>query len=115
MSNATNDKTVEENTSGHGKMATVPPGVRGWSWGAFLLSWIWGIGNGTYRAFWCFVPIVNIFMLVALGLKGREWAWRHRRWESVEQFNRVQRKWGIAGLIVVLVFVVLGMIHGAYK
>ena len=103
MSNIANDKIIEENTSGHGKMAAVPPEVRGWSWGAFLLTWIWGVGNGTYRAFWCFFPIVNIFMGIALGLKGREWAWRNRRWESVEHFNQVQRKWGIAGLVFILV------------
>ena len=42
MSNIANDKIIEENTSGHGKMAAVPPEVRGWSWGAFLLTWIWG-------------------------------------------------------------------------
>lgn len=24
--------------------------IQGWIWGAFLLSWIWGIGNNTYIA-----------------------------------------------------------------
>ncbi len=26
---------------------TIPDGIKGWSWGAFLLSWIWAIGNRT--------------------------------------------------------------------
>ena len=26
----------------------IPDGVRGWSWGAFLLNWIWAIGNKTW-------------------------------------------------------------------
>ena len=23
----------------------IPDGVKGWSWGAFFLNWIWAIGN----------------------------------------------------------------------
>lgn len=26
----------------------VPDEVKGWNWGAFTFSWIWGIGNKTY-------------------------------------------------------------------
>ncbi|HET6457092.1 MAG TPA: hypothetical protein VFI02_22055, partial [Armatimonadota bacterium] len=28
-------------------------------------------------------------------VKGSEWAWQNRRWESVEQFKKVQRTWVI--------------------
>jgi hypothetical protein len=38
-------------------------------------------------------------MVIALGIKGREWAWRHCDWDSVEHFKRVQKKWSIAGFI----------------
>ena len=93
---------TEKNTSGHGKMTDIPKEIRGWSWGAFLLTWVWGVGNDTYRAFWCLVPIVNIFMWIALGLKGREWAWCNRHWESVEEFKKAQKGWGIAGLIIAI-------------
>lgn len=94
------DNHGEKNTSGQGKNKQFPPGVRGWSWGAFLMTWVWGIGNNTYRAFWIFVPIVNIVMWIALGIRGREWAWRNRHWQSVAAFNRTQRKWAIAGFII---------------
>lgn len=100
MSNTTKET---KNTSGHGAMAEIPLEIRGWSWGGFLLTWIWGIGNSTYRAFWCFVPFVGFFMRIALGIKGREWAWRHQRWDSVEHFKRVQKKWTIASLILLVV------------
>lgn len=29
-----------ENTSGGGSAVALPEGVKGWSWGAFLLNWI---------------------------------------------------------------------------
>jgi hypothetical protein len=93
------DNTVE-NTSGQGKSAVVPPGIDRWNWGAFLLNWIWGIGNNTYIAFLMFVPFVNIVMAFVLGAKGSEWAWRNMRWESVEHFKRVQRLWAIWGAMI---------------
>jgi cytoskeletal protein RodZ len=88
------------NTSGQGHATIVPPEVRGWSWGAFLLSWIWGLGNETYLALLCFVPFVNFVMIFVLGAKGNEWAWRNKQWTNIEDFKRVQRKWAIAGVIV---------------
>ena len=90
----------------------LPVEIRGWNWGAFLLNWIWGIGNDTYRAFWVFVPGVNIVMLIALGLKGNEWAWRHGEWQSAEHFKQVQRKWRNAGFIftgIIVVFCVISV------
>ena len=87
--------------------AAVPPEIDRWNWGAFLLSWIWGIGNNTFSAFLTFVPFVGIVMPFVLGAKGSAWAWRNKRWESVEDFKATQRKWAIAGLITIAGLVVL--------
>ncbi len=78
----------------------LPRGIRGWSWGAFLLNWFWGPFNGTWIALLCLVPGIGFVMAIILGFKGREWAWRNRRWDSVDHFNRVQRRWSIGALIV---------------
>lgn len=88
----------------------IPPGVRGWSWGAFLLNVIWAIGNRTWIGLLMFVPYVCFVMPFVLGFNGREWAWKNRRWESIEQFNRVQREWtqtgiGIACIIIVMAYI----------
>ena len=72
-----------ENTSGGGSTAVVPSEVNRWNWGAFLLTWIWGIGNNTFIAFLMFVPFVNIVMWFILGAKGSAWAWQNKRWDSV--------------------------------
>ncbi len=74
-----------------------------WSWGAFFLTWIWGLGNRVYIALLVFVPGVNIIMLGVLGMNGNAWAWRARQWDNIEQFKRSQRKWAIAGLILWLI------------
>jgi hypothetical protein len=88
-----------DNTSGQGEHAIVPPEIRRWNWGAFLLNWIWGAANGTYIAFLMFVPLVNVVMIFVLGAKGSEWAWRNERWRDVGHFKRVQRNWAIGGFI----------------
>jgi hypothetical protein len=91
-----------ENTSGGGSSAAVPEEVDRWNWGAFLLTWIWGVGNDTYRAFLMFVPFVNIVMWFILGAKGSAWAWQNRRWNSVEEFKATQRKWALWGAAVLV-------------
>lgn len=90
--------------------AEIPEGVKGWSWGAFLLNWIWAIGNRTWIGLLALIPYVNIIIAVILGIKGREWAWKNKQWKSVEHFNAVQRKWSIWGGIVAGAVVLLGMI-----
>ena len=89
-----------ENTSGGGPNAVVPPEVDRWNWGAFLLTWIWGVGNNTFIALLTLVPVVNIVMWVVLGIKGSAWAWQNNRWDSVDHFKRKQREWALWGAIV---------------
>ncbi len=83
-----------------------PSDVSGLSWGAFFWGWIWGLFNGTYIALLTLVPVINIVMAFVLLFKGRQWAWENKQWESLEAFNRSQRRWGLSGLILsVLVFI----------
>ena len=87
--------------------ADIPPEIRGWSWGGFLLSWIWGIFNGTLISLLALIPIVNVVMCFVLGAKGREWAWRNKKWDNVEHFKKVQKQWALAGIIVVVASIIL--------
>ena len=92
-----------ENNSGGGKYIDLPNGVKGWSWGAFLLNWVWAIFNkNLLLGLLCFMPYIGFIGSFYLGFKGRELAWRNKRWESLEHFNRVQKKWSIWGLILVV-------------
>ena len=98
------------NTSGMGKGHPLPAGVKGWSWGAFLLNWIWAIGNRTWIGLLSLLPYIGFIFSVTLGIKGREWAWQNKRWDSLEHFNRVQEKWSVWGLVLVLGVAVLGIL-----
>jgi hypothetical protein len=100
----------DPNTSGYGSASIVPPEVKGWSWGAFLLNWIWGIGNTTWIAFLVFVPFVGMIWPFVLGAMGNEWAWKNKRWTSVEDFHRVQRKWALWGVIILCAAIVFAVL-----
>ncbi|MGA9421248.1 MAG: cytochrome c oxidase assembly factor Coa1 family protein [Rhodanobacteraceae bacterium] len=108
---------VVENTSGRGAATTVPAELNRWNWGAFLLNWIWGIGNNTPIALLALVPFAGLAMLFVLGVKGNEWAWRNRRWESVEHFRLAQRawaKWGVVAYLVVIGLCVVPLLIGVF-
>jgi hypothetical protein len=105
-----------ENTSGQGKSAVVPAEIKKWNWGAFFLNWIWGLGNNTYIALLCFIPLVNIVMIFVLGAKGNEWAWQNKRWDSIEHFQSVQKKWtywGVGLFLFAIVINILAAIAGS--
>ncbi len=94
----------------NGTTTEMPVELRKWNWGAFFLSWIWGIANKTYIALLALIPFVNVIMIFVLGAKGSEWAWQNREWESVEQFQKVQKAWAVWGLILFLVGIVIWII-----
>jgi hypothetical protein len=99
------------NDSGRGSASVLPAELKGWNWGAFFLNWIWGIGNRTWIAFLCFIPLVNIIMIFVLGARGSEWAWQNKPWDSVEHFRKTQRTWKRWGVALFIIGVVIGLIY----
>lgn len=93
-----------------GSDGPVPDGIKGWSWGAFLLNWIWAIGNRTWWGLLAAVPYVGLFVAIWLGLKGREMAWKNTTWDSVEHFNRVQKKWTQWAVGIIVASMVIGIL-----
>ncbi len=94
-----------------------PPIIEVWNWGAFSLSWIWGVFNGLYWPLIIivinFIPyvgvIISLCICVLLGKNGNLYAWRKARQkgDTVEHFTFIQSKWNTAGQIGVVVFLLL--------
>ena len=105
--------------------------LKKWNWGAFQLSFIWGIFNKTYITL-LIVPIVILQIIffktpdissffkyvlfvfsIICGKKGTRWAWESGKFSDFEDFLEYQRKWNKIGLIVfkvVIVFLTLAII-----
>ncbi len=95
----------------------IPAELDRWNWGAFLLNWVWGIGNNTFIALLTLVLFIGILIMpFVLGAKGSAWAWRNGRWDGVEHFKRVQRSWAIWGAIIWVAAIVLfaGLFGGVF-
>ena len=125
-----NTKKVENN-SGQGSGTVIPQNVKKFCWGAFFLTWIWGIFNKTFIILYIYLAMIVILLilhfalgmpiktckgigdLIGLGLciwfgiKGNEWAWQNKHWNSIKHFHDVQKKWAIAGVILLVLIVPL--------
>jgi serine/threonine protein kinase len=92
------------NNSGCGglfdSLIPIPDEIKGWNWGAFLMPYLWPFTNKVWIGLLAFVPSVGWIVGFILGAKGNEWAWKSRRWRSIEQFKAHQRGWTIAGLFI---------------
>lgn len=73
-----------------------------WNWGAFGLYPIWGFFNGCWWGilislfFGYLFPIPNIIF----GIFGTRWAWENRKWNSPQEFIKIQSNWAVWGIIV---------------
>ena len=45
--------------------------------------------------------IVSLALSIWFGIKGNDWAWQNKKWESVQYFHHVQRIWAIVGTVLV--------------
>jgi hypothetical protein len=82
------------NSAHEGVPAEMSEELERWNWGAFGLTWVWGIANRTPVAWFVLVPYAGWFgMPFLLGLKGTAWAWHNGNWSDIETFRRAQRMW----------------------
>ena len=91
------------NDSGTGAGAVLPIELRGLNWGAFFIFFWWSIFNRSYVGL---LTLIFPFMAFVLLVKGNEWAWQNRRFESVEEFKAVQKAWAAWGVT----FFIIGLI-----
>jgi hypothetical protein len=99
-------------------MPTTPSILNTWNWGAFSLSWIWGVCNGIY---WplimiaCnFIPYIGVLcslgICIYLGLKGNEMAWVNARQKGTDvySFESTQGTWNMVGLVLFFACFLIG-------
>lgn len=109
------------NNSGQGPQSAAPAEVLiGFNWGACFLNWIWGLGNKSYITLLIFVsgfagiiPFVGMLvpfaMMIWFGIKGNEWAWQNKQWDSLEHFHSVQKTWAIWGIVLFILGIILSV------
>lgn len=111
-----------ENNSGQGPDTPVLDIVsKKFNWGACFLTWIWGLGNKSYITLLvflvCMIPFVGIIAYLGcqiwFGIKGNEWAWQSKRWNSIEHFHEVQKKWATVGTTLFIIGTIVSILFYA--
>lgn len=100
-----------------------PEELKRFNWGAFLFNWIWGVMHKKYITLLyfvaCLIPVIGTLGIsLWFGFAGNKWAWQSKNWESIEQFNEVQKNWvklwfilAVSGIIFTIkIFVILALI-----
>lgn len=91
----------------------IPKGVKGWSWGAFFLGPIWGIGNRLWFSFIGLIPYVNFIFNILLAIKGKEWAWKKNKSKDIKKFKKRQRIWDIVAMVIFVGSFIIGFVSAA--
>ncbi len=126
------EKNTIENNSGQGAKCKVPDAVaKRFNWGAGCFNIIWGLFNKTIKPFVLYLIIyvilyilqqisknsdksLYLFLLmiggligfgffIYFGLKGNTWAWQNKHWKSIEHFYTIQKRWGAAVVILMVI------------
>lgn len=102
---------ADGNTSGMGEGYPAPPETQGWNFAGFVPYGIFGFVNGS--TLWGvlglvgqFIGILGLVYAIYIGIKGKEIAWRSRRFDSLAQFDETMRIWNIWGIVFVVLAVV---------
>jgi hypothetical protein len=113
LSNRSNGSpgAIAVNDSGKGKLSTMPAALSGFNWGAFLFGPFWAVFNNTWIGLLALIPGIGFIVQIILGVKGNEWAWQNRRWDSIEHFFGAQRNWALWGAVLLATVVALGTIY----
>lgn len=100
LSDTTPSPYLPTSSSSHLLPILVPEEIKGWNWGAFLLAPLWSLTHHVWLGLLAWVPVLGFWMAIALGVKGNEWAWKSRKWQSIDQFLTHQRRWASAGIVL---------------
>lgn len=99
-----------------------PKSINCYNWGACILTPIWGLFNNTPVACLAFIlpfiPYIGWLLAIVFsiycGIKGNEWAWENKEWESINQFHSVQRKWALWALAIETGIIIAAVSAGTY-
>lgn len=112
--------TTQENTSGWGAAYPLPREARGWTFAGLVPFGLFPLYNGMqawgvaglvltalgFPLFFLVLPF-QLAYIIYLGLKGRELAWRSRRFRTVSEFEQAMHVWNVVGMISLIVGAIL--------
>ena len=88
---------------------TFPDNLKSFNWGAFLVTGIWALGNGTYYLAFLYLALCSMFpysypvmfvLSLYYGFNGSRLSWIKKNWSSIGSFERAQGLWLYVGILI---------------
>ncbi|MBQ7256305.1 MAG: DUF1559 domain-containing protein [Abditibacteriota bacterium] len=84
-----------------------PQALRGWSWGGFSLTLIWGIVHSAWLSLLWLIGPISLIVSIYFGVFGNSWAWKSGRFKTPQECMECQKVWNIWGLVIFIINVIL--------
>ena len=108
--------TAQENTSGWGAAYPLPREARGWTYAGIVPFGLFPLYNGLqawgvagllltalgFPLLFLVWPL-QLAYVIYLGLKGKELAWRSRRFRTLSEYEQSMHVWNVVGMISLIV------------
>ena len=99
------------NNSGQGDVPSVKVVTDKFNWGAFILTWIWGIHYKKWVTLLIFpailIPPIALVLQIWFGIVGNKWAWQSKRYKSIQEFHDIQKKWATVGVWIIIINIIV--------
>ncbi len=88
------------------------------NWGAFFLTWIWGLFNKSYITLVslpvCLIPkiggLLNLILAIYFGIKCNTWALKNKKFSSSFNFIKYQKILSLIGILICSTTIILTLI-----
>ena len=78
-----------------------------WNWGAFGLTWIWGMKNNVPLMLLGAIPGINLVISVIGGLYGYQWLWEKGSYQTIEEMKQGEKLWNVLGIVNAIWYIML--------
>ena len=65
----------------------------------------YAVGTGFGFIFGIISSLIGLGLRIWFGIKGNDWAWQNKHWQSTEHFNDVQKIWATVGTVLFIVYI----------
>lgn len=78
-----------------------------WKWKILFVLFVFTYNIYSSREYHCYIVICD-FLIIAIyyGINGNRISWMNKNWSSIEVFDRVQKRWNVAGILGLIISII---------
>lgn len=94
--------------------------INRWSWGGFGLGWLYFMASRMYKTGFLyllglFIPILNIYLSIKSGFRGRKMTWESGKWADFGAYQKRQKLLDTIAIILIVISIITSAGYYAYS